>query len=53
MKGKVEKCDYSDNETLIKAIELIKKGNSEEDVQKRMNLSNEDMDLIDFVINEL
>jgi hypothetical protein len=53
MHGKVQKCEYSDNETLIKAIELIKKGRTEEEVQIRMNLSNEDMDLIDFVINEL
>lgn len=53
MHGKVQKCEYSDNETLIKAIELIKKGSTEEEVQRRMNLSNEDMDLIDFVINEL
>jgi hypothetical protein len=35
MNGKVEKCDYSDNETLIKAIELIKKSSSEEECTKK------------------
>jgi hypothetical protein len=44
--------EYSDDETLKIAIELIKKGGNEEKIQKELNLTDDDMDLIDFVINE-
>lgn len=45
--------EYSDDETLYKAIDLIKQGRREEEVQQELSLSDEDMDLIDYVINEL
>lgn len=43
---------YSDDETLDKAVKLIKNGSSEEEVRKNFNLTDDDMDLIDFVIEE-
>lgn len=50
MKEKVE--NYSDDETLEKAVALIKKGKTYEEVQKKFDLSDDDMKLIDFVVNE-
>lgn len=52
MKEKVEKCEYSNDETLEEGIELIKKGCTYEEVQRKLKLLDDDMDLIDFVINE-
>ena len=46
------KYDYSDDQTLGKAVELIKEGCSVEEVQQKFNLLDDDMDLIDFVVNE-
>lgn len=47
-----EKVRYSDDKILKQAIESIKNGKSEEEVQKKFNLSEHDMELVDFVINE-
>ncbi|WP_164525477.1 hypothetical protein [Siminovitchia acidinfaciens] len=44
--------EYSNDKTIQKAIESIKNGRTEEEVQKEFNLTNDDMDLIDFVVNE-
>ncbi|WP_413380799.1 hypothetical protein [Alkalihalobacillus sp. 1P02AB] len=52
MNKEVEEYDYSDDATLKKAIGLIKKGSTEKDVREKFNLSDDDMELIDFVINE-
>jgi len=52
MSKRVQEFEYSDDETLKKAIELIKNGGTEEDVQEKFDLSDDDMDLIDFVNNE-
>jgi hypothetical protein len=52
MNREAQERKYSDDEFLIKAIELIKEGYTEEDVQSDFNLSDNDMVLIDFVINE-
>ncbi len=50
---KEKQYTYSDDETIQKAIDLIKKNIcTEEETQKKFNLSEDDMDLIDFVINE-
>ena len=48
----LEEDKYSDNGILKQAIQEIKNGRTEEEVQKKFELSNEDMDIIDFVINE-
>lgn len=47
-----ETVNYSDDEVLKRAIEAIKNGKTEEEVQKEFNLSSDDMHLIDFVVNE-
>jgi hypothetical protein len=52
MNEKVKEYKYSDDEFIIKAIKYIKEGNTEEEVRKKFNLSDDDMDLFDFVINE-
>lgn len=52
MNKEVQQYDYSNDETLKKAIELIKNGRTEEEVREKFNLSGEDMSLIDLVINE-
>ncbi|MBP2257896.1 hypothetical protein [Virgibacillus alimentarius] len=52
MNGKEEKYEYSDDEILEEAIELVKKGSTYEEVQRKFNLSGDDINLIDFVINE-
>ncbi|MED4850984.1 hypothetical protein P9386_03850 [Caldifermentibacillus hisashii] len=52
MNKHIQQYCYSDDETLMKAIELIKNGRTEEEVQEKFNLSDDDMSLIDFVINE-
>jgi hypothetical protein len=44
--------DYSTDEIILMAIEWIKKGASEEEVQRKLSLSKDDMDLVDFIINE-
>lgn len=53
MNEAIREYEYSDDETLYKAIDLIKQGRREEEVQQELSLSDEDMDLIDYVINEL
>ncbi|GGC89111.1 hypothetical protein GCM10007216_19860 [Thalassobacillus devorans] len=52
MKKEEQELKYSDDDTLKKAIRLIKNGRKEKEVQVKFNLSGADMDLIDFVINE-
>ncbi|WP_428910712.1 hypothetical protein [Niallia sp. Krafla_26] len=52
MNEEVQEYDYSDDDTLKKAIELIKKRRTEEEVREKFNLSDDDMELIDFVNNE-
>ncbi len=52
MNKEVQEGEYSDDETLIKAMKLIKQGETEEKVKEMFNLSDDDMFLIDFVINE-
>lgn len=47
------KKDYSDDETIEKSIQFLKKGYTEEELKKRFNLSTDDLDLIDFVMYEL
>jgi hypothetical protein len=47
-----EKYKFSEDETLDKAIEQIKKGSTYEEVRTKLNLTDDDIDLIDFVINE-
>ncbi|WP_428912135.1 hypothetical protein [Niallia sp. Krafla_26] len=53
MSNEAQEYEYSDDEILDKAIELIKKGSTEEEARRKFRLSEDDMDLIDFVINEL
>ena len=48
----IREFEYSDDETLYKAIELIKNGRQEDEVKRDLNLSDDDMDLIDYVISE-
>lgn len=48
----IREFEYSDDETLYKAIELIKNGRQKDEVQRDLNLSDDDMDLIDYVISE-
>lgn len=43
---------YSDDTLLNTAIKLIKNGKTYEEVQSKYKLSDADMELIDFVINE-
>ncbi|MEK4668996.1 hypothetical protein [Niallia sp. FSL R7-0271] len=52
MNQEVQEYDYSDDETLEKAIELIRKGYTQAELRGKFNLSDDDMALIDFVINE-
>ncbi|MED3644312.1 hypothetical protein P5F75_13035 [Caldifermentibacillus hisashii] len=52
MDKETKEFEYSDDETLTIAIGLIKKGWNEEKVQMELGLTDDDMDLIDFVINE-
>lgn len=49
---KVHNYEYSDDTILNTAIKLVKNGNTYEEVQNKLNLSDDDIDLIDFVINE-
>ncbi|WP_158634067.1 hypothetical protein [Radiobacillus deserti] len=44
--------EYSDDTILHKAIELVKIGKTYGEVQNKFNLSDNDINLIDFVINE-
>lgn len=52
MDKETQEFEYSDDEILAIAIELIKNGRNEEEVQRELKLTDDDMDLIDFVINE-
>ncbi|NYV68795.1 hypothetical protein HYI36_26365 [Bacillus sp. Gen3] len=52
MNKKVQKYEYSDDKTLDRAIEQVKNGSTYDEVRSKFNLSDDDMDLIDFVINE-
>ncbi|WP_155925561.1 hypothetical protein [Bacillus sp. UNC438CL73TsuS30] len=52
MSKEAQEYEYSDDETLKRAIELIKKGSTEEEVRNKFSLSDDDMVLIDFIINE-
>ncbi len=45
-------CNFSDDETIIKAIKEIEKGLTEKEVQKKFNLSEDDLELIEFVMND-
>lgn len=44
--------EFSEDKILDIAIENIQKGSTYEDVQRKFNLSDDDIVLIDFVINE-
>lgn len=48
----LKKYNYSDDDVLSEAIQLIENGEIEEEIQEKLNLSNDDLDLIDFIINE-
>ncbi|MCK6205765.1 MULTISPECIES: hypothetical protein [Bacillus] len=50
-KDKIE-YRYSDDEILIIAIEFAKKGIPMKAIQKKFILSDDDIDLIEFIINE-
>ncbi|WP_191126288.1 Panacea domain-containing protein [Cerasibacillus terrae] len=52
MNGKIRKCKFSEDNILDMAIESVQKGSTYEDVQSKFNLSDDDIELIDFVINE-
>ncbi|QOY34723.1 hypothetical protein AWH56_018620 [Anaerobacillus isosaccharinicus] len=45
--------EYSKDEIIEKANEMVKNGHQEEDIREKYNLTDDDMDLIDFVSNEL
>ena len=49
---KKDECNYSDDENLEKAVKQIKQGKTYEDVQRQFNLTDNDIELIDFVMNE-
>jgi hypothetical protein len=53
MEKEKRKLNFSDDETITKAIKLIRKGITGEKVQKKLKLTDDDLDLIDFIINEL
>lgn len=48
----VNERNYSEEELLEKAIELVRKGMSFEEVQNKLNLSDDDIELMDFVLSE-
>lgn len=48
----IKEFEYSDDDTLYKAIAIIKNGRHEEEVKRELKLSDDDMDLIDYVISE-
>jgi hypothetical protein len=52
MDKEMRELNFSDEETITKALELIRKGITEEEVQKKLKLTDDDLDLVDFIINE-
>lgn len=48
----MDSWNFSDDETIIKAIKEIEKGLTEKEVQEKFNLSKDDLELIEFVMND-
>jgi hypothetical protein len=51
--NETKQIDFSDDETINKAIEFVKVGLTFEEVQIKFNLTDNDIYLIDLVLNEL
>jgi hypothetical protein len=51
--NETKQINFSDDETINKAIEFVKVGLTFEEVQIKFNLTDNDIYLIDLVLNEL